>query len=619
MGIMNSSKDKNTKTYYTVFRLIKFRPLFWIINLISVILTSLLFLVPGKVLKYHFKSISDTVYVELSKSHVNEGQYLVTYFFIIIGIFIIIEAVRFILLNAQIRVSVPFFVHSVTLLRKNILKNILKKPGSSALPDSPGEAISRFRGDAFQIPMFANWLNSIIASFFFSVVAIYIMYKIDAQITIFALIPFLLIVTISIMTTKKIDKYRRDSRKATGIVTGFLGEIFGAVQAIKISSSENNIITYFNKLNENRRIAMLRDRLFQEILNSVYHNATSLGTGMILIVAGGKISSGQFTVGDFALFVFYLEYISQFATFSGLVVARNKQIAVNISRMNKLMENGDDERSINKLTEYSPIYLDNQGDKGLPNIKIPEKKESDFLKDLTVKNLSFSYNDEDKFKLKNINFSLKKNSLTVITGRIGSGKSTLLKVLLGLLDKNSGDIFWNDKIIENSADFFVPPRSAYTSQTPKLFSSSLKDNLLLGLDLDKEQLETAINLAVFEKDLLNLEDGLETKVGPKGVKLSGGQIQRVAAARMFYRKPELLVYDDLSSALDVETEKLLWERVFNNKTTINSTMLAVSHRKAVLKKADQIIILKSGKIDAIGSLEELLETNQEMKEIYGEK
>ena len=618
MVIMNSKKknNKNTKTYYTVFRLIKFRPLFWTINLMSVILTLLLFLVPGKVLKYHFKTISDTVNIELSKSHGNEGEDLGIYFIIIIGIFLLTELLRFIFLNAQIRSTVPFFVHSVTLLRKNLLKNILKRPGSSALPDSPGEAISRFRGDAFQIPMFANWLNSIIASFFFSVVAIYIMYNIDAKITYYALLPFFLIVTISIMTTKRIDKYRRDSRKATGIVTGFLGEIFGAVQAIKISSSENNIIAYFNKLNEDRRIKMIKDRLFEEILGSIYHNATSLGTGMILIVAGGKITSGQFTVGDFALFVFYLEYISQLATFSGLVVARNKQIAVNISRMNKLMENGNAEKIRNELTEYGPIYLDDEGDKGLPSIKMPKKTKSDFLEELTVNNLNFSYNKDAKFKLENINFTLKKNTLTVITGRIGSGKSTLLKVLLGLLTKINGDILWNGKTVDNSAEFFVPPRSAYTSQTPKLFSSSLKDNLLLGLDLDEKQLNTAINLAVFEKDLLNLEDGLETKVGPKGVKLSGGQIQRLAAARMFYRKPELLVYDDLSSALDVETEKLLWGRVFNNKATANSTMLAVSHRKTVLKKADQIIVLKDGKIEAIGTLEKLLETSQEMREIY---
>ena len=86
---------------------------------------------------------------------------------------------------------------------------------------------------------------------------------------------------------------------------------------------------------------------------------------------------------------------------------------------------------------------------------------------------------------------------------------------------------------------------------------------------------------------------------------------------MFYRNPELLVYDDLSSALDIETEQLLWERIFNDKSQ-NSTMLAISHRKSVLKKADQIILLKHGKIDAIGSLDELLETSKEMNDIYNQ-
>src|SRR5262249_29077282 len=130
-----------------------------------------------------------------------------------------------------------------------------------------------------------------------------------------------------------------------------------------------------------------------------------------------------------------------------------------------------------------------------------------------------------------VSLRVARGQCVVITGRIGAGKTTLLRALLGLAPAQAGAVFWNGERVRDPAVFFAPPRTAYTPQTPHLFSESLAANILLGQDGAEADLPDAINAALLDHDLAAMEDGLATVVGPRGVRLSGGQAQRVAAAR----------------------------------------------------------------------------------------
>ncbi|GIH96971.1 ABC transporter ATP-binding protein [Planobispora siamensis] len=501
---------------------------------------------------------------------------------------------------------------AATVLRANVLRSLLtaRGPAAARLPHSTGESVSRFRDDVGDLVDFADESVSLAGATLFGVAALAIMGSIDPVITVVLVVPMIAVGVVSRLANEAVRRLHLHARTLGAAVTASIGEIFGGILAIKTAGAEEAALERLREHNRRRRAAAVKDRLATGLMESTTGATVEIGIGLVLLLAAPAMRSGDFTVGDLALFTTYVSWLTALPRTIGVVLHRLPRAVVATGRLSRLMAPHEDSRD---LTRDTAVWF-----RGEPPPAVPPPEHDDPLDAVEGRGLTVRFGGNGR-GLRGVDLRIERGSFTVVTGAVGSGKTTLVRALLGLVPLDSGTITWNGRRVADPGTFLVPGRAAYAGQVPRLLSASLRENLLLGRS--GERLDAALELAVLDGDLAGMAQGLDTVVGPRGVRLSGGQIQRATAARALVRAPDLLVVDDLSSALDAGTERLLWDRIAGAARDGSGpgTLLVVSHRRAALERADQIIVLDRGRVVGRGRLGELLRDCPEMRRLWGEE
>ena len=343
--------------------------------------------------------------------------------------------------------DVHFGFRTSTLLRRNMLERLYERPGADAVHESPGDMITRYREDVDHVEEALSWTVDMAGTAALATVAAVILLSIDPVLTILVFAPLVIVVATAERMSGRIRRYRVAARDATGQITGMLGETFGSVQSIRVAGAEQSTLAHFRRLNDQRRKDMVRDRVLTATLESVFWNTVNIGIGLILILGASSLSDGSLGIGDFTLFVYFLDFVTDAGYFVGLFLAKFKQSGVAFDRMAAMLGGADPMILVEKRD------LDLTGE--LPEVEPEQVTAGDLLDVVAVDGLTFHHR-ETGGGVDDAGFTLPRGSFTVVTGKVGAGKTTLLRAMLGLLPAQGGTITWNGEPVTEPGRLLRP-------------------------------------------------------------------------------------------------------------------------------------------------------------------
>ena len=466
-------------------------------------------------------------------------------------------------------------------LRNDLFSHLQKLSLSYFHKIKTGDIMARATNDLKAVrmllgPGIRNLLNTIIMG----TAAIALMLTIDYKLTLYSLIPLpVLTITVTIFSSRIFHRFKKVQEQFSSMSAGVQENLSG-IRVVKAHAQEENEKRKFKHLNQeymNKNMSLVKiwGPFFPFIM-------LIFGIGMVIVLwLGGRlVMTERISLGQLVQFNGYLMMLTFPMMALGFVINLVQRGSASMGRLMEILE------------------------------QVPEIQDGEWTQDIKTlegaiefRNVNFAY--DEKVILKNINLKIPKGITIGITGPIGSGKSTLVNLIPRLLELRQGSLTIDGREIKTIPLKVLRKNIGYVPQETFLFSESLKENIIYGLErFDEAKLRRAVSISALDDEIERFSQRYETPVGERGVTLSGGQKQRTAISRAIIREPKILILDDAFSSVDVHTEEKILKQL--RKFRKKRTCILVAHRISTIHDADLILVLKDGEIVEQGTHKELV-------------
>ncbi|HLT72560.1 MAG TPA: ABC transporter ATP-binding protein [Cyclobacteriaceae bacterium] len=566
-----------------------------VLGTIFTIISNVFHIIPGPLVRHSIDLVVENInlYSSFTSLSLQED------FFSSFAFSILIYA-GLILLMAVLRGVFLYFVRQTLIVMSRLIEYDLKNeifahyqslPLSFYRRNNTGDIMNRISEDVGRVRMYlgpAIMYGINLVTLFLMLLPL--MISISPILTFYSLIPLPLLSFSIYFVNNKIERRSEEIQKSQSQLSTFVQEAFSGIRVLKSFNRESESIERFNRETEDYRKKSLKLTVVQSFFFPLIMGLIGLSTILAIYAGSAEVIKGTLSFGNIAEFILYVNLLTWPVAALGWTSSLVQRAEASQKRINEFLNTTTD------IVSRKNIARDIEGK-------------------VEFRNVSFTYPDTGIKALKDISFTINPGESLAIIGTTGSGKSTVSNLITRLYDATQGEVLIDDTPLQDYNLTSLRRQIGFVPQDIFLFSDTIYNNIGFGLNnVEEEKVIQAARDADVYENILSFPEGLNTRVGERGITLSGGQKQRVSIARAIIRDPRILILDDALSAVDTKTENTIlnsMKRIMENRTSI-----IISHRVSSAKLADKIIVLAEGEIVEEGTHEAMLERNGFYKNLY---